>query len=161
MNWATLLAVPILSLASMSACAQSRPGSGFNPVQLKDFPRSSLVIQRPRGRDQFQVWLADTPLRQQQGLMWIRELPADHGMLFILPSPRPMSIWMKNTYVSLDILFLAPDGRILKVAPNAKPLSTDTIPSDSDVGGVLELKAGESARRGIRPGDRVLHPAFP
>jgi len=133
-----------------------RPEAGeFQPAQLKGFPRGQLTIERRAGRDSFRIWIADTPSRHQQGLMWLKELPADHGMLFVLDSPREFTIWMKNTYVPLDILFVGTDGRIVWIARNAKPLSTDLISPGVDVAGVLEILGGEADRRGIDIGDRL------
>lgn len=142
-------------LLAVSACgAQAR--ADFQPTQLRGFARDTLTIERREGRDTFQVWLARTPTEQQQGLMWIRELPRDHGMLFLLDTPRDMDMWMKNTYVSLDMVFFDTDGRISHIHRNATPLSEDIISSRGTVAGVLELLAGETERRGIRPGDRIL-----
>lgn len=130
------------------------------PAQLKDFPRDTLTIQRSTGRDLFQIWIADTPARHQQGLMWVRQLAPDQGMLFVLDGPRPMTMWMKNTYVPLDMVFLDETGRILGIARKTTPLSEALISSPGNVAAVLEILAGESDRRGIAVGDRVLHPAF-
>lgn len=152
-----LLTTLLATLWLNAACAQAP--RDWQPAQLKDFQRSALTIQRAQGRDSFQVFIADTPARQAQGLMWIRDMPADYGMLFLLDAPRPMQMWMKNTYMGLDMVFFGTDGRILKIA-NAQPLKTDIISSDVAVGGVLELRAGETARRDIKVGDRLLHPAL-
>jgi uncharacterized protein len=130
------------------------------PAQLKDFQRDTLTIQRARGRDLFQIWVATTPAQHQQGLMWVRQLAPDQGMLFLLESPRPMTMWMKNTYVALDMVFADENGRILGIARNTTPLSTALITSPANVSAVLEILAGESDRRGIAVGDRLLHPAF-
>jgi uncharacterized membrane protein (UPF0127 family) len=146
----------LLMLWFSVACAQG-PRAEFSPAQLKDFPRSELSIERRGGRDSFRIWIADTPARQAQGLMWLRELPADHGMLFVLDAPRPMNMWMKNTYVPLDMVFFDNEGRILAIAADTKPLSTDIISSGFEVAGVLELRAGEARRRGIATGDRLRH----
>jgi uncharacterized protein len=130
------------------------------PAQLKDFPRQALTIQRKTGRDIFQVWIADTPARHQQGLMWVRKLAPDQGMLFLLETRRPFDLWMKNTYLSLDMVFFDEAGRVLGIARNTTPLSTAIVSSPGDVAGVLEILAGESQRRGIEVGDRLVHPAF-
>jgi hypothetical protein len=130
------------------------------PAQLKDFPRDSLVIQRSSGRDLFRIWVATTPAQHQQGLMWVRQLAPDQGMLFLLDAPRPMTMWMKNTYVPLDMIFTDEAGRILGIARNTTPLSTALITSPATVAAVLEILAGESDRRGIKVGDRLVHPAF-
>lgn len=142
----------------VTACASAAGTNAFAPAQLRSFERSVVTIQRQSGRDQFQVWLARTPAQQQQGLMWIRHLPADHGMLFVLPQPREMTMWMKNTYVPLDMLFVNATGRITHIARQATPQSQQLIASGGDVSGVLEILAGEAAKRGIAVGDRIVHP---
>ena len=153
------LCILLLGCSALPACAaQPAPPTAFQPSQLKEFPRSQLTIQRRNGRDTFQIWIARTPEQQQQGLMWIRQLPADYGMLFLLDAPRPMSMWMKNTYVSLDMLFTDGSGRITHITPRTTPLSEAIVTSNGEVSAVLELAAGEAARRGISVGDRVIHP---
>jgi uncharacterized membrane protein (UPF0127 family) len=142
-------------VAAPVACALQPPASSFQPAQLRGFPRSTLTIQRSNGRDTFQIWIADTPAQQQQGLMWVQQLPADHGMLFVLTAPRPMSMWMKNTYVPLDMLFVDARGRITHIAHKTTPLSEEIISSNGDVAGVVEILAGEAARRGIAVGDHI------
>ncbi len=146
-----LLALCAVVIAAHCAAAE------FAPAQLKGFPRSTLGIVRHDGRDDFQIWIADTAARQQQGLMFVRDLPADYGMLFPLDEIRVMNMWMKNTYIPLDRVFIGVDGRIAFIAANTTPLSTDIVSSTVQVQGVLELKAGETARRGIRIGDKVEH----
>ena len=147
-----LAALCAIAIATQCTAAQ------FAPTQLKTFPRSALGIVRQDGRDEFQIWIADTAARQQQGLMFVRDLPADYGMLFPLDEIRVMSMWMKNTYIPLDMLFIGADGRIVTIAANTTPLSQDIVSSHVPVQAVLELKGGESARRGIRAGDKVEHP---
>jgi uncharacterized protein len=125
------------------------------------FPRSTLQIATPDARlHKIDVWVADTDARRMRGLMFVEHLADDAGMLFIYPEPQPVAIWMKNTPLSLDILFVRADGRVHRIAENATPQSTDTIPSDGSVLAVIELKAGSAARMKIRPGAQVIHPAF-
>jgi uncharacterized protein len=143
-----------------TAAPQVAPGAWQEPAQLRDFPEGRLAIDRQGGRDDFRIWLADTPERSQQGLMFVRDLPADRGMLFPLATERPMSMWMKNTYIPLDMLFIGRGGRIVSIAENTTPLSTAIVDSGAPVLGVLELRGGESRRRGIRIGDVVRHPHF-
>jgi uncharacterized protein len=150
-----LLFAAALPATPATAAAQT---AEFQPEQLRGFARDTLVIQRSNGRDQFSIWLADTPAQQQQGLMWVQQLPPDHGMLFLLPQPRPMSMWMKNTYVPLDMVFFDARGRILRIHEHAVPLSEAIIDSGVEVAGVLEILAGEAKRRGFEVGDRLLHP---
>jgi uncharacterized membrane protein (UPF0127 family) len=87
-------------------------------------------------------------------------MPADQGMLFDFGRVEPVSMWMQNTYLSLDMLFIRPDGTVARIATNTEPLSTRTIASGEPVLAVLELNAGTTARLGIKPGDRVEHPLF-
>lgn len=152
---------PILLVAllvALPACG-AQSAADFQPAQLRDFQRTEVSIERQGGRDTFSVWLALTPAEQQQGLMWIRQLPRDAGMLFLLDPVRPMDMWMKNTYVSLDMLFFDAGGRITRIHRRARTLSEDIISSGGTVGGVLEILAGEAERRGIREGDRIVLPA--
>jgi uncharacterized membrane protein (UPF0127 family) len=148
----------VVLLVALPACGAQR-AADFQPAQLRDFQRGEVSIERQGGRDTFSVWLARTPAEQQQGLMWIRQLPRDAGMLFLLDPARPMDMWMKNTYVSLDMLFFDTSGRITRIHRRAPTLSEDIISSGGTVGGVLEILAGEADRRGIREGDRILLPA--
>lgn len=141
------------------ACAQM-PRTDFQPAQLRDFRRDTLIIQRSGGRDQFSIWVAETTAQHEQGLMWIQQLPPDYGMLFLLSDTRPMSMWMKNTYVPLDMVFFDDKGRILHIHEHAVPLSEAIIDSGGEVAGVLEILGGEAHRRGIQIGDRLLYPRF-
>jgi uncharacterized membrane protein (UPF0127 family) len=127
-------------------------------LDLATFAQSSVDIGKAPRTQHFEVWIADTPARQTQGLMFVRDLPAGRGMLFPEPEARPTAFWMKNTYIELDMLFIGPDHRIVKIAARAPPLSLATINSDAPVIAVLEIKGGEAARRGIRIGDRVFWP---
>lgn len=95
-----------------------------------------------------------------RGLMFRRHLPANRGMLFDFARVDHVSMWMQNTYISLDMLFIRSDGVIARIAANTEPLSTTTIPSGEPVLSVLEINGGEAARRGVKAGDRVEHPLF-
>ncbi len=134
--------------------------AGFAPAQLRDFPQDQLVLQHADTRVSLQIWLADTDARQSQGLMFLTELPQGYGMLFPLTEPRVMNMWMKNTYVSLDMVFIGIDGKIVRIAADTVPQSTDIVSSGSVVAGVLEIRAGESKRLGLKVGDKVLHRHF-
>jgi uncharacterized membrane protein (UPF0127 family) len=142
-----------LLFTSLLACASDDVGD--TPAQLKGFPESTITITHTGGRDSFRVWIADTPARQQQGLMFVRRMAADRGMLFPQRAPRPMAMWMKNTYLPLDMVFIGEGGLITGIAANTKPLTLDTVESPGPITAVLELNAGEAARRGIRVGDKV------
>jgi hypothetical protein len=137
------------------ACADVGRAADSVPRQLRDFPETALTITRQGGRDSFRVWVADTPERQQQGLMFVRTMPRDRGMVFPQRQPRVMSMWMKNTYIPLDMLFIGPDQTIIGIAENTVPQSLETVTSPGPITAVLELNAGEARRRDIRTGDRV------
>ena len=138
---------------NLSSMAQTGP-----PLDLATFAQSSVNIGTGARRQHFDVWIADTPARQAQGLMFVRDLPAGRGMLFPEPESRPTAFWMKNTYIELDMLFIGPDHHIAKIAARAPPLSLATINSDGPVIAVLEIKGGEAERRGIRIGEPVSWP---
>jgi len=129
-----------------------------NAAWAQQFEPLTIVTQS--GRHAFQVEVARNDADRAQGLMYRRSMPADRGMLFDFGRVEPVAMWMKNTYLSLDMLFIRPDGTIARVAENAEPLSTRTIPSGEPVQAVLELNGGTAARLGIKAGDRVEHPIF-
>ena len=151
----------VLALTASVASAQGLPGAGEPPLlDLATYPKSSVTVNSKASAHKFEVWIADTPERQRQGLMFVRDLPSSQGMLFINESPRVSSFWMKNTYIPLDMLFIDARGRIVAIYADTTPLSLDPVGPMSPVRGILELRGGEAAKRGIRKGDRVLHPAF-
>ena len=126
------------------------------PIEsLTHFPRTALDITSHGHRNHFEVWIADTPARQEQGLMFVRDLPAAEGMLFPEDAPQVAHFWMKNTYIPLDMVFVGKDGRIAKIIADARPFSLDVLSSDVPVIGVLELRGGEAAQLGLQVGDRV------
>lgn len=127
----------------------------------RTFSRSTLQIATPDARlHHFNIWIADDYERRARGLMFVKHLGTEDGMLFIYPSVQSIAMWMKNTYVPLDIVFVAADGKVTRVAENTKPLSLDTIESGGPVRGVVELPAGSAARLKIGPGAQVIHAAF-
>ena len=119
-----------------------------------------LAITTGAGPQRFQVEVARTDADRAQGLMYRRNMSPERGMLFDFKRVEPVSMWMQNTYLSLDMLFIRPDGSIARVAENAEPLSTATISSGEPVLAVLELVAGSAKRLGIKAGDKVEHPLF-
>ena len=119
-----------------------------------------LTIRSATGRHAFQVEVARTDADRSQGLMYRRTLAPDRGMLFDFGKVEPVSMWMQNTYVSLDMLFIRPDGSVANVATDTEPLSTRTVSSSEPVVGVLEVVAGTAKRLGIKAGDQVEHPMF-
>ncbi|MEN9704417.1 MAG: hypothetical protein RLZZ393_296 [Pseudomonadota bacterium] len=150
-----------LAALLLSCLPFAADSADFSPAQLRGFPRDSLSIESAGRNTELQIWLADTPERQEQGLMFVTDLPAGYGMLFPQQVPRHMTMWMKNTYVALDMLFVGTDGRIIRIAHDTKPLSEEIIPSGGAVSAVLELRAGEARRLGLREGSRVHHRLLP
>ncbi len=111
-------------------------------------------------RHRFRVEIVSTPADRSQGLQGRKQLAADTGMLFDFGVALPVYMWMKNTYIALDMIFIAPDGRIVNIARGTTPESLAVIESAGSVRAVLEVPAGTVARLGIKPGDRVEHRIF-
>jgi uncharacterized protein len=127
---------------------------------LQRFPTGELTIESAGGTHKFHVELATTPAQLEQGLMFRQILAPDAGMLFDFQHPSPVSMWMKNTFIPLDMLFIDAQGRILNIAERTVPHSLDTIASAGPARAVLEVNGGTAARLGIRPGDRIVSPIF-
>jgi uncharacterized protein len=119
-----------------------------------------LEIVTKTGVHVFSVEMATTEEEKTTGLMYRKELAEGKGMLFDFTPEQEVSMWMKNTYISLDMIFIRADGRILRIAENTEPLSTKIISSRGQAKGVLEAIAGTAQKYGIAPGDRVGHPLF-
>jgi uncharacterized membrane protein (UPF0127 family) len=134
--------------------------AGAAAAQLATFPKSELTIETASGKHKFRIEMAVTPNQKTQGLMYRRTMAADAGMLFDYGHAEPVAMWMRNTLIPLDMLFIGTDGRVVNVHERAIPGSLDTIPSNGPVQAVLELNGGTVARLGIKPGDRIIHPAF-
>ncbi len=114
------------------------------------------VVLRPGGREVvFKVELARTDAERQRGLMYREHLPADVGMLFLFERPGPLSFWMRNTYIRLDIIFIGADHRIVGIVENAEPRTETSrqVPGDSQI--VLEINGGLSSRLGLAAGMAV------
>jgi uncharacterized membrane protein (UPF0127 family) len=122
--------------------------------------RGVLEIATRTGVHVFSVELAVTDAERAQGLMYRKQLPEGEGMLFDFKRDDSIAMWMKNTYVSLDMIFITADGRIHRIAENTEPLSERIIPSGGPVRAVLEVVGGTARKLGIAPGDRVGHPIF-
>jgi uncharacterized membrane protein (UPF0127 family) len=147
-------------LAMLACAGVARAQTG--PIEdLAAFPSGELTIaDGKKVKLVFKVWLADTPQRQSQGLMFVRGLPDLRGMLFAYPQPRQLSMWMKNTYIPLDMVFIDDHGRIQQIVEQTTPHSLEIIRSKDAALAVLEIAGGESKRLGIHPGQRVVHPAL-
>ena len=130
------------------------------PSLASGLPTSKLVIATAAGRHTFTVELAANPQDRARGLMYGRSLAPDAGMLFDYGTPVRIAMWMKNTYIPLDMIFISADGTISHIAQRTVPHSLATIEGPAPARAVLELNGGSAARLGIRVGDRVLHPVF-
>ncbi len=136
------------------------PGLMLAAAPLRAAPLKPLEIVSKSGVHVFSVALAKTPAERERGLMFVKHLPDGQGMLFDFKSEQDISMWMKNTYIPLDMLFIRDNGRIAHIAENTTPMSTAIIPSVVPVRAVLEIAGGTCARLGIRSGDRVAFPIF-
>jgi hypothetical protein len=130
------------------------------PDLLRAAEQQTLEIVSKSGVHVFAIELAASNEERARGLMYRKELPEGRGMLFDFSPEQDVSMWMQNTYLSLDMIFIRADGRILTIAENTTPLSERIISSGGHVRGVLEVIAGTAKRLGIAPGDRVAHPLF-
>ena len=135
-------------------------GAAFAQSAEIKFKRSSLVIVTGPREIKFDVELALNDAERARGLMFRDKLGPYDGMLFDFYQDAPVSFWMKNTLIPLDMVFIAGDGTVKHVHSNAVPLSTETIPSEFPVRAVLEINGGSAKLLGIKPGDKVKHPIF-
>ena len=145
-----MLAAPVALMAG-SALAQSSEIT---------FKKSSLVVVTAVREIKFEVELALNDAERSRGLMYREKLGPYDGMLFDFYQDAPVSFWMKNTLIPLDMVFIASDGTIKHIHANAVPLSTEAVPSQFPVRAVLEINGGSARLLGIKPGDKVKHPIF-
>ena len=125
-----------------------------------ELPRDTLLVETASSQYRFEVEIADDAAERAEGLMYRRSLADNAGMLFLYPSPQPVEFWMKNTLLSLDIVFVRADGTIARIAADATPLSEDLIPSGEPVMAVLEVKAGTMRELGVAAGDRLRNAKY-
>ena len=149
LRYVRALVIGVLLCAAYAAAAAS-----------VSFEESPLTVDAANGQFEFLVEMAVSPAQRSQGLMFRESLAEDRGMLFDFGKPQRATMWMRNTYVPLDMLFIDMHGQITQIAANTEPLSDAMIASREPVRAVLELRGGVSAKLGIKPGDRVIHPLF-
>jgi len=118
------------------------------------------ILRADGSKAAFDIEVATTPEQQEHGLMFRKKLAADAGMLFLWPEDQPVSMWMKNTLIPLDMLYVAHDGRITKITAKAVPMDLTVLPSDGPIRAVVEIGGGEAARQNIKTGDKVLFSVF-
>jgi uncharacterized membrane protein (UPF0127 family) len=142
-------------MAALFVCAM------LLPTVASAKPRvDQLTIETASGPKVFQVEVAENDEDKMVGLMYRTSVPDGTGMLFPYGRPQEITMWMKNTYVSLDMVFIKADGTVLRVAERTEPLSERTISSQGPAAAVLELVGGAAARLDIKPGDKVRHKLF-
>ena len=161
-----MLAVAAFVMAGLAACSPGESARAQTPALAAAEPNKhpvsgleviDLTIDRAGTPLGFKVELAASPAEQSRGLMFRTELGDFDGMLFPSDPPEQRSFWMKNTPLSLDIIFVGPDGRITNIAANTVPYSLASVPSAGLASAVLELRGGRAAELGIVPGDRVIY----
>jgi len=155
-------ALLIASTVTLVSAASAQDGlQDARPDTLLDYgPSEVLVIDTDEGELTFDVEVADTLPEQAQGMMWREAIPDMTGMLFEFDEPKIATIWMKNTPLPLDIIFVRSNGRILKIEHNAQPYKLRSASSEAPVAAVLELAGGQSRDLGIMPGDTIRHEFF-
>jgi len=157
----SMMKKPLVALVALvlSAVTLNISHAQSGPLEdLANFPKTQVQILHGKKKDNPRVidaWIANNPARQEQGLMFVQDLPQGQGMFFPLKKPKKMAMWMKNTYVELDMLFIGENGAVDQIIEHARPLSTDIINSNKTLSAVLELKGGEVQRLEIKVGDRV------
>jgi len=152
------------ALLAPVAFAQVSPapvGDPAHPETIIEFGEAETVIVATNDGDVvFEALIADSDTERQRGLMFREELADNEGMLFDYEEVQTVSMWMRNTLISLDLIYISPEGEVLKIIANAQPHSLRSLPSDFPVLGVLEVRGGLTRDAGIRPGDTVRHEMF-
>lgn len=120
----------------------------------------NLTILTASGAHSFSVEVMRSEPELERGLMFRRFMPQDHGMLFDFGKTQPVMMWMKNTYIPLDMVFIDKSGHVINIAANAQPMDLHIIPSEKPAFAALELNAGIAAKIGIKPGDDIRDALF-
>jgi uncharacterized membrane protein (UPF0127 family) len=146
--------------AAQAELGRQDPTHCVGQKELK--PLEPLTLLTAKGPAKLMVEIADTPTKQEYGLMCRRALAPDRGMLFVFKGVAgDRAFWMRNTLIALDIIYIRPDGRVLSIAANAQPLNEMPIPSGGPTRAVLELPGGRAAQLGLAPGDKVVGRGLP
>ena len=149
-----------LALTSAIIIAGSGESQAQGAAQTQPTTTEPLEIVTASGRHVFAIEVMRTDEERERGLMFRRFMPADRGMLFDFKTEQPVLMWMKNTYIPLDMIFISRNGTVTSVAANTEPMSERTISSGPPAFAVLEVNAGVAAKIGLKPGDRVAHGLF-
>jgi uncharacterized membrane protein (UPF0127 family) len=129
-------------------------------ARAADLPRDVVLVETTSSQYRFEVEVADDATERAEGLMFRESLADNAGMLFLYQETRPVEFWMKNTPLSLDIVFVREDGTIARIAESTTPMSQDLIPSGEPVRAVLEVKAGTMRQLGVTAGDRIRNTTY-
>lgn len=158
-----LIAAALVLAAGSGAWADPKPAQrACTAGQPEIKPLQPLTLETGQGRYAFKVEDANNDAKRETGLMCRTALAADRGMLFDFKKPtNNVAFWMRNTLIPLDIVFIKPDGHVLSIARNARPLDETPLPAGGQIRGVLELAGGRAAQIGLMPGDKVVHRVFP
>jgi hypothetical protein len=132
--------------------------AGFGLAGELAMRRERIALVTALGRHDISAEIADDDAKRALGLMFRKEIGETEGMLFLYAPAEPVSMWMRNTYISLDMVFIAAGGKVVRIVERTEPLSERLIGSGGTVAAVLELKAGTAARLGLKYGDRVETP---
>jgi uncharacterized protein len=159
MSKAERLTMSFLS-RSRGFLAVAAVAASLSAARAAEAPLERLEIVTSSGAHQFQVEVARTEEQREKGLMERRSMPRDQGMLFEFHVEQPVAMWMKNTYIPLDMVFVSRRGRVTGIAENATPMSEEIIPSGQPAYAVIEFNAGVAREIKLKVGDDVRHPAF-
>lgn len=151
-----LVAIAVAAAACSPTVAPADAGQAAGEPQT-GLAQVPLTITSGSGVHRFTVDVATTDEQQERGLMFVRSLAPDRGMIFPYDPPQSVSFWMRNTLIPLDIIFIRPDGTIARIT-HAKALDETPLPAGEPVALVLEIRAGRAAELGIREGDHVEWP---
>jgi len=152
--------IAILLLLVLGLAASQVTDTPIGSAAQDRLTEGQLIVATAGGEHRFTIEMAVTPKEISRGLMFRREMAADAGMLFDYGAEQPVSFWMKNTYLPLDMIFVRADGVIASIAERTVPESLTPVPSRVAVRAVLEVNAGTVDRLGIETGDRILHSIF-
>ncbi|MDO9381791.1 MAG: DUF192 domain-containing protein [Hyphomicrobiaceae bacterium] len=160
---AGLVALLLFALYAFSWQGQTSgaPGTAGDQGEAgTTLPMEKLELVTSAGVRTLNVEVARTIDQQAKGLMFRSTLADDHGMLFPHDKPREVSMWMRNTYIPLDMVFIRADGTVHRIAERTEPLSEKIVSSQGEVAAVLELAGGAAERLGLKAGDKVRHASF-
>lgn len=156
-----MLAVVLLTIVGTLAAAPLAPSArALETRAVAPLETTTITVETRTSRTRFHVEVAISPQQRIRGLQHRTSLADDAGMLFLFAPPERVAMWMKDTLIALDIIFVAADGRVVGIHENAEPLSLASIRSPEAVRAVLEVNAGTVRRLGLRNGDRLWHPVF-